>query len=515
MTIQQISNPYRVFSDARGELLESGYIYIGKEGLNPELNPVQVYIDSDFSTPIDQPIRTLAGVAVDGSSPVNLYMNGDSYSITIKNKKQELIYSNLDVFVLSDVFPNLKISGNLVFHQESDFSTLTSLDGILTLEDIERVYNANSRVRVEVKSNESDNMGGIFKILSSTEKNDSHVYNGNEGSLCFQLGDLNYWACKEFEFSQCLNKQPIAQALEATYQNQFDHSHKEHPTIFVADRDPKDSAKHLDLALNTTTNQVRIATQKPYGGWLNLSQSLGFRYFTIFDESYFSFPFYTGNITFTVYPFSGGNTGLPTSSLLANQEWHTITESVSSLTELGRVGADYFNGIIGSVYFETGNKFVEIDSKTTYLPEIDAQLNINLGNTLGNINKFIIKFHEYNNEWVSENIIRKITPNITGSTITQLDNVFTATNTTGSDEVRFLDSFWSIPAEMALYTSNVSGEGFSFDVDGTEKNRVYNNKGSLISVSDANNLVIKRTFGTSSGTITVNRLNIKIDKQVI
>lgn len=100
MTNFAITNPFEVFTDLDGEPLENGYIYIGEENRNPITNPISVYWDSDFAYPAAQPVRTLAGYPSRNGTPGNIFINVgiySDYSILIKNKHSELVYSNLAV----------------------------------------------------------------------------------------------------------------------------------------------------------------------------------------------------------------------------------------------------------------------------------------------------------------------------------------------------------------------------------------------------------------------------------
>lgn len=92
--VQLAKTPFEVYYDINGMPLENGYLYFGSYGLNPETNPVQVYWDSGFTNIASQPIRTVNGYADLNGSPAKVYVPGN-YSITIKNKRGELVASSL------------------------------------------------------------------------------------------------------------------------------------------------------------------------------------------------------------------------------------------------------------------------------------------------------------------------------------------------------------------------------------------------------------------------------------
>ena len=95
MRIKMITHPFQYFTDNNGEPLESGIIYIGEAGLNPEAHPINIFWDRDFLYPAAQPIRTINGLPVRGGTPSTIYTPEADYSILIRDKNQEIIYSVL------------------------------------------------------------------------------------------------------------------------------------------------------------------------------------------------------------------------------------------------------------------------------------------------------------------------------------------------------------------------------------------------------------------------------------
>lgn len=96
MSANSITSPYQLITDTDGIPLESGFIYIGQSGLDPETSPVNVYYDSDLTVPAPQPIRTIAGLPSKDGSPANLYVDADDYSIIVKNKNSVVVYTELE-----------------------------------------------------------------------------------------------------------------------------------------------------------------------------------------------------------------------------------------------------------------------------------------------------------------------------------------------------------------------------------------------------------------------------------
>lgn len=102
-----ISSPFKTFQDSDGTPLESGYVYIGTYGLEPETNPISVYWDEALTIPASQPIRTIGGYLSRSGSPGRLYVGSD-YSIKVKDRRGVLVYSDLQV-LQTDGLPLEKI----------------------------------------------------------------------------------------------------------------------------------------------------------------------------------------------------------------------------------------------------------------------------------------------------------------------------------------------------------------------------------------------------------------------
>lgn len=87
-----VQPPFPFFTDSDGTALQDGYIWIGEANLDPQVNPISVYLDVALTLPAAQPIRTQSGHPVYGGTPVRLYVDSD-YSIRVMNKNGSLVYS--------------------------------------------------------------------------------------------------------------------------------------------------------------------------------------------------------------------------------------------------------------------------------------------------------------------------------------------------------------------------------------------------------------------------------------
>tara|TARA_R110000744_G_scaffold352095_3_gene458143 strand:- start:5474 stop:6874 length:1401 start_codon:yes stop_codon:yes gene_type:complete len=94
MSTRIVSPPFIVFEDIDGEPLQSGYIYLGLPGLNPQVSPISVYSDAALTVPLAQPLRTIAGYVSSNGTPSKVYVDGD-FSITVLNRNSTLVYTSL------------------------------------------------------------------------------------------------------------------------------------------------------------------------------------------------------------------------------------------------------------------------------------------------------------------------------------------------------------------------------------------------------------------------------------
>lgn len=90
--MQKLSNPHPIFLDARGALVDGGYIYIGIAGDDPETAPVSVYWDAAGTIPAVQPLRTSGGLIVNGASPAFVYVDADDFSIRVRDADASQVF---------------------------------------------------------------------------------------------------------------------------------------------------------------------------------------------------------------------------------------------------------------------------------------------------------------------------------------------------------------------------------------------------------------------------------------
>jgi hypothetical protein len=95
--MKQIQTPFTYFTDARGDSLDAGKIYIGTVGANAETSPIAVYWDEAGTQPAAQPLRTSQGYIVNGVTKARAYISADDYSMIVKDHSGLVIASTPSV----------------------------------------------------------------------------------------------------------------------------------------------------------------------------------------------------------------------------------------------------------------------------------------------------------------------------------------------------------------------------------------------------------------------------------
>lgn len=95
----KLANPRPLWLNLRGTLLDAGYIYIGVANADPEDQPLQLYRDPQMTIPLNQPLRTLGGVIVDGGTPVYVFFAEQDYSLRVRDADGNLISYDPSLFL--------------------------------------------------------------------------------------------------------------------------------------------------------------------------------------------------------------------------------------------------------------------------------------------------------------------------------------------------------------------------------------------------------------------------------
>jgi hypothetical protein len=104
MSALSIMQPYPVFTDADGQPLENGYVWVGQANLDP----INLYWDTALTIPAAQPIRTIKGYLSNSGTPAQIFAAESSYSMRIQNKNGQIIAStaNATGYAIGTVVPS-------------------------------------------------------------------------------------------------------------------------------------------------------------------------------------------------------------------------------------------------------------------------------------------------------------------------------------------------------------------------------------------------------------------------
>jgi parallel beta-helix repeat protein len=130
----QVQSPYQQLFDSSGAPLENGSIYVGTVNLNPETNPISVYWDDQGTQPAAQPLKTSGGYIVRNGTPARVYISQADYSMTVRDKKGQIVFSEMDVTSLSTLQQSLAASSGsslIGFIQSGTGAIATTVQAVL------------------------------------------------------------------------------------------------------------------------------------------------------------------------------------------------------------------------------------------------------------------------------------------------------------------------------------------------------------------------------------------------
>jgi len=102
--MQKIGNPVPNFLDARGMLMDGGYIYVGIADGDPQVDPINLFWDTALTIPATQPLRTLGGYIVNGVTPASVFCSESDYSMRSEDNNNTLVFYSPSVFTDTAAF---------------------------------------------------------------------------------------------------------------------------------------------------------------------------------------------------------------------------------------------------------------------------------------------------------------------------------------------------------------------------------------------------------------------------
>lgn len=100
----KLTNPVPVFYDGRGVPLMGGYVYVGVADGDPTTAPIDVFWDEALSIPAEQPLRTIAGLIVNGVTPASVFFAETDFSLRVTDSNDVLISYSASIYTNADSY---------------------------------------------------------------------------------------------------------------------------------------------------------------------------------------------------------------------------------------------------------------------------------------------------------------------------------------------------------------------------------------------------------------------------
>lgn len=81
----RLINPFPYFRDARGLPLDGGAVYIGADGVDPQVTPGAVWLNAALTLAAVQPLAVIGGLLTYDGNPAQFYIAGPSFSIRVRD----------------------------------------------------------------------------------------------------------------------------------------------------------------------------------------------------------------------------------------------------------------------------------------------------------------------------------------------------------------------------------------------------------------------------------------------
>ncbi|QPQ55602.1 right-handed parallel beta-helix repeat-containing protein [Allosphingosinicella flava] len=187
--MSRVDAPYPLFTGLDNRLLDNGYVWFGVENGDPQVDPVPVFADAEFTIPLSQPLRTKAGVLSDGDAPVSAYIDGP-YSIRVRNSAMVQVYYQASAVNLGLQLAGPNGAAAVGFLQAGTGAVLR------TVQDKEREIVAAKDFGASTSATPAENVNAIQKALNTGKdvyleelySTNSPVLSAAEGQRIFGRG---------------------------------------------------------------------------------------------------------------------------------------------------------------------------------------------------------------------------------------------------------------------------------------------------------------------------------------
>jgi len=300
------------------------------------------------------------------------------------------------------------------------------------------------------------------------------------------------------------DKRTVALGLPVKTEASLTHKLIDYPKLKKTETVPTESPNNRrEMLFDDIRNQVYIALT---ADWFTIPTAISHRKFMVkIANRYLQFNnAYTGNITMRVYPLGGGGNGLPNNPSLSNNQWHTITESVSGLSQLARD----FEGIID--YVELNGRWQTFDSDQSHFPSIDAYYASGSGTAVSPFRDFYLRKEGNAYYWYSDDITPETPHSMGGSWSQDTSNkkLFFVNGAVGSsDALRFFsDNYDSY--ELELIVKSDVDNNYALTVSNSDPNIVYYPEIGRYITNER--LYFKRRNQAITGTVEVESIKMRL-----
>lgn len=351
--------------------------------------------------------------------------------------------------------------------------------------------------------------GDILAVLPETAKRwpkYSEVGDKPEYALGYPSFDKVTGVVSVEQLPDSVTKDKRTEALGLPVKTEASLTHRliDYPKLKKTETVPTESPNNRrEMLFDDIRNQVHIALT---ADWFTIPTAISHRKFMVkIANRYLQFNnAYTGNITMRVYPLGSGGNGLPNNPSLSNNQWHTITEAVTGLSQLARD----FEGIID--YVELDGRWHAFDSDQSHFPSIDAYYASGSGTAVSPFRDFYLRKEGNSYYWYSDDITPE-TPRSMGDSWSQdatNKKLFTVNGAVGSsDALRFFsDNYDSYELELII-KSDVDND-YALTVSNSDPNIVYYPEIGRYITNER--LYFKRRNQAITGTVEVESIKMRL-----
>ena len=90
--MSEILNPFELYFGQDGRPIGAGSLYIGVAGLDPQLNPIDVFYDREMTVPAMQPLNISGGYVWNCCAPTKVFSAAANYSLKVLGKNGEQVF---------------------------------------------------------------------------------------------------------------------------------------------------------------------------------------------------------------------------------------------------------------------------------------------------------------------------------------------------------------------------------------------------------------------------------------